>query len=203
MHASCIFRLPSSILSTVCTQDPEQHVLDGWQDSMELPPSTQFKLSYKTTQQMKSRTRQSNGWQTSRPIPRHGHILLHWVFQRLKVRIEERFLPCLFLFDPFHYLCSGESPCLRPCLAGTGENLPHGSHHCLRTSPACLSVLWTTKQSPLLTAIHDLAFVHHQRMLFRPFWIVLCLFLFPFLFFFSPGGPCLVWTLSVVPCPKA
>ena len=71
--------------------------------SMELPPSVQCELLCKTTQQLKSRNRQSNGWKTSRLIPRRGHILLHchWVFLRLKIRIEDKFLPCFFLFWSF------------------------------------------------------------------------------------------------------
>ena len=50
-----------------------------------------------------SRTRQANGWQTSRPIPRHGHIRLHRVFQRLKVQIEDKRLlyPLLVLASAF------------------------------------------------------------------------------------------------------
>ena len=39
---------------------------------------------------------------------------------------------------------------------------------------------WTTKLGLLLAAIQDLAFVHHQRMLFRSFWIVFLPFPFPF-----------------------
>ena len=129
--------------------------------------------------------RQANGWKTNRLIPRRGHTLLHWVFQRLTIRIEERFLLCLFLFDPFLCHCFWESPCLHLCRAGKGENHPSENHHCLLTSLSCLSFLRTTKQSPLLTTILDLVPVHLQRRLFRSFWIVPCLFLF----FSSRGGP--------------
>ena len=94
-------------------QGPEPRVLDGWQSSKGLSPSMQYELSCKTTQHLESRTLQANGWKTSRPIPRHVHILLHWVFQRLKVRIEDKLLPCLSLFCPFPCLCSGYNPCLR------------------------------------------------------------------------------------------
>ena len=117
-----------------------------------------------------SKNHQATDWKTSRPIPRHGHIL--------------------YLFDPFLRLCFGENPCLHLCRAGKGENHLYEDHHCLLTSLSCHSFLWTTtKQSPLLTTIRDLVPVHRQRMLFQFFWIVLCLFLFPFLLFFSLNGP--------------
>ena len=41
-------------------------MLDGWQGSKGLPPSMQCEHSCKTTQQLKSRTRQANGGQTGR-----------------------------------------------------------------------------------------------------------------------------------------
>ena len=56
-----------------------------------------YEPSCKTTQQMKSRIRQANGWQTSRLISKHGRILLQCVFQKLKVQIENKFFACLFL----------------------------------------------------------------------------------------------------------
>ena len=154
----------------------------------------------KTTQYLKSRNRQSHGWQTNRLIPRHGRILFRWVFLRLKIRIEDKFLPCLFLFGPFLCLCSGDNPHLRLCLGGKGENHPSDSHHCLFTSLSCLYFLWTTKQSPLLTKFRDLVLVLRQGMLFRFFRIYLCAFLFPFLFFFSAGGPNMVWTARHTQC---
>ena len=90
---------------------------------------------------MKSRNRQADGWQTSRQIAKHGHILLHWVFQKLKVEIEAKFLPCPCLSGPFLCLCSRCSPCLHFFLAGKGK-------------------------SPLLTTIQDLVVDLRQRMLF-------------------------------------
>ena len=138
---------------------------------------------------MESRNHQSSDWQTNRLIPRPDHILLHWVFVRLRIRIEDRFLLCIFLYDPFFCLYFGESPWVHLCPIGKGENHSYGSHHCLLTSPSCFSFLWTTKLGLLLAAIRDLALAHHQRMLFRSFWMVPCRFLFPFLFFFSSGGP--------------
>ena len=204
MHASSIFRLPLSIQSTVCSQGQEPRVSDGKQDSKCVPPFMQCELLCKTTQYLKSRNRQSHGWQTNRLIPKHGRILFRWVFLRLKIRIEDKFLPCLFLFGPFLYLCCGDNPCLRLCLGGKGEIHPSDSHHCLLTSLSFLCFLWTTKQSPLLTKFRDLVLVLRQGMLFRFFRIYLCAFLFPFLFFFSAGGPYmgLPDTLSVVPCPE-
>ena len=164
-------------------QGPEQRVLDAWQDSMELQPSMQYEPSCRTNQHFDSGFVQSNGWRTNRLIPRRGHILLHWVFLRLTIRNEERFLLCLLLVDLFPLPLFWENPCLHLCRTGKGENHPSEDHHCLLTSLSCFSFIWTTKQSPLLTTIRDLAPVHRQRMLFRSFWIVLCLFLFPFLLF--------------------
>ena len=130
----------------------------------------------------------------------HGHFILHWVFQRVKVRIEDKLLLCFFLFGLFPCLCSGYDPCLRFYLARKGENHPSEIHHCLLTSLSCLSFLWTTKQSAHLTTIHDLVLVHRQRMLFRSFWIFFYLFLCLFLFFSSTGGPCIVWTVRHTHC---
>ena len=56
---------------------------------MELPPSMQYQTLFKTTQHLESRNHQSNDWQTNRLIPRPGRILLHWVFLRLRIQIEE------------------------------------------------------------------------------------------------------------------
>ena len=108
----------------MCSQGPEQCVLDGWQDSMELPPFMQYEPLYRTTEHLESRNRQSNDWKTNRLIRRRGHILLHWVFLRLTIRIEERFPLCLFLFDLILCLCFSESPCLHLCRAGKGEKPP-------------------------------------------------------------------------------
>ena len=68
-------RLLLLIQSTVCSQDPEPRVLDGWQGSKRVPPSMQYDFSCKTTQQLKSKNRQATGWKTSRPIPRHAIFL--------------------------------------------------------------------------------------------------------------------------------
>ena len=164
-------------------------MLDGWQGSKELPPSMRYEPLCKATQQMKSRNRQANGWQTSRLIPKHGHILLHWVFLRLKVQIEDEILPCLFLFGPFLCLCSGCSPCLHLYLAGKSESHTSESLRCLLTSLSCLSFLSTTKQSPLVTTIQDLVLVLRQRMLFRSSWICLYLFPIPFPFLLFTWRP--------------
>ena len=92
-------------------------VVVGWLVGSEgLPPSMQCKLSYKITQQLRLRTRQADGWETSRLIPRHGHILLHWVFLVLKVQIEDKRLPCLLC------LHAGGNACLRLLLVGECEN---------------------------------------------------------------------------------
>ena len=138
-----------------------------------------------------------------RPIvsfPSMAVSFFRWVFLRLKIRIEDKFLPCLFLFGPFLCLCCGDNPCLRLCLGGKGENHPSDSHHCLLTSLSCLCFLWTTKQSPFLTKFRDLVLVLRQGMLFRFFRIYLCAFLFPFLFFLSAGGPYMVWTARHTQC---
>ena len=95
-HASGIFRLPILIQSTVCSQGSKPRALDGWQGAKELSPSMQFEPSCKTTHQMKSRNRQANGWQTSRQNSKQGLILLHWVFQRLKVQIGNK---CFFFLS--------------------------------------------------------------------------------------------------------
>ena len=116
------------IQSTVCSQDPEPRVLDGWQDSMEFPPSMQYATLFRTTQHPESRNRQSSDGQTNRLIRRPGHNLLHWVFLRLKIRIEDRSLLCLYLFGPFLCLCFGRDPCLHLCRTGTGESHPSENH---------------------------------------------------------------------------
>ena len=101
MHALEIFGLPHLIQSTVCSQDPEQHASDGWEGSKRLSVLTQYELTCKTTQQVRLRTRQANGWKTNCPAPRHLRILLHWVFQRLKVLIGDKRLPFPLTFWSF------------------------------------------------------------------------------------------------------
>ena len=162
-----IFLLLISIQSIVCSPDPESSVSDGRQHSKRAPPSKQCALSCYTIQQLESKNHQVTDWKTSHQIPRRDYILLLQVLQRLKVRI----LPCLFLFGTFPCLCSGNNPCLRLYLTGKGENHPSESHHCLLTSLSCLCVLWSTKQSPLLTTFQNLVLVLRQGMLFRFFWI--------------------------------
>ena len=71
----------------------------------------QFEPSCKTTQQMKSRNRQANGWQTRRQNPKHGLILPHWVFQRLKVKIGNKCLSLPSFRILFFNICSGCSLC--------------------------------------------------------------------------------------------
>ena len=112
----------------------------------------QNELSCRTTQHLESRNRQSNDWKTNRLIPRRGHVLLHWVFLRLKVQIGERFFLCHFLLDPFLCLCFGERTTLLKTITA------------FLTSLSCLSFLWTTKKSPLLTTIRIIVPVHRQRM---------------------------------------
>ena len=56
-------------------------------------------------EELNKRNRQLS-WNANRLIPKHGHILLHRVFLRLKVQIEDEHLPCFFLF--------GLSLCLLP-----------------------------------------------------------------------------------------
>ena len=55
----------------------------------------QYEPLCRSTQHLDSRNRQSNDWKTKCLIPRRCHILLHWVFLRLKIGIEDRFLPYL------------------------------------------------------------------------------------------------------------
>ena len=53
----------------------------------------------------------------------------------------------------------------------------------------CLSFLWTTKHSLLLTTNHCLVFVLHQGMRYQFFWIHLGLYLYLYVFFFSLHDP--------------
>ena len=80
---ACFLNVSIAALDSIrpCAAKSETTRLDGWQGSKGLPPSMKCDVSVRATQQLKSRT-QANGWQTNRPIPRHGCILLHWVFQR-------------------------------------------------------------------------------------------------------------------------
>ena len=176
----------------MCSPGPEPRLLDGWQGSKMVPPSTQYKLSCKTIQQLESRNRQSTGWETSHPIPRHVHILHHRVLQWLRVRIEDKrpSLPFPFWSFPLPLFWLKSLPLFKVrilacafCTTDEGENYPSESHHCSLTSPSCLSFHWSTKQGPLLTTFRNLVLVLRQGMLFRSFWI--CLRPFPFLFFFS------------------
>ena len=130
----------------------------------------QYELSCKTAQQLRLRTCQANGWKNSHLILRHYHILLHWVFQRLQksmLRVSALLtLTFLVLASAFVRV---ENHCLRLYLAGNCENHPSESHPCLSTSLSHLSFLWTTKQSALVTTIHDPVLVLHRGMLFRSF----------------------------------
>ena len=145
-----------------------QHVLDGRQDSTGLPPSMQQESLCRTTQHLESKSRQSNDWQTNRLTPRPGYILLHWVFLRLRIRLEERFLAFSFLVLSRAFVMGIILACSFVELV-RAKTHPYGSHHCHMTSPSCLSFLWTTKLGPLLAAIQYLALDHHHRMLFRSF----------------------------------
>ena len=102
-----------------CRSKIQNHVC--WMVDL-LTPSMQCEILCRTTWHLESRNHQSSDWQTNRLIPKPGNILHHWVFLRLRILIEEQFLLCLFLFDPFLCLCCGECLCLHFCRAGTGEN---------------------------------------------------------------------------------
>ena len=95
-----------------CAEPRSRTTCAGWQGSEGLMPSMQYELSCKTTQQLELRKRQANNWKTNRLIPRHGHILLHWVFPRLKVQIEDKHLPYPFLCGPCLCHCAGWNHCL-------------------------------------------------------------------------------------------
>ena len=164
----------------------------------------QKKSFYKTTQHLESRNHKSNDWQTNRLIHRPGRILLHWVFLRLRIQIEDRFLPCLFLFDPFFCLCFGESPCLHLRRAGKGENHPYGSHHCFLTSPCCFS-FGPPNSVLFLPPFRNLRLSITKECSSSPFGSSLA-FSLP-LSFSSFHLAALEWsglpgTLSVVPCPE-
>ena len=148
----------------MCSQDPEQRVSGGWQGSKGLMPSMHC-VPCKTTQQLKLRNRQANSWSTSRPIPRNDHILLHQVFLRLKVLIEDKHLPCLFFSDLCLFLCTaGIIHYLYLFLVGLCENHFSESHHYLSKNLSCHFFPWTTKHH-LLTTIHGRVLVLHQGML--------------------------------------
>ena len=185
-NVSEIFLMLISIQSIVCSPDPAPRVSDGRQDSKRVPPLKQCELSCYTIQQLGSKNHQATDWKTSHQIPRHGFFFLLQVLQRLKVQIEDELLPCLFLFGTFFCLCSGHNPCLRLHLAGKGENHPYESHHCLLTSLSCLSFLFSTKQSPLLTTFQNLVLVLRQGRLCRFLWMYLCAL---FSLFFSTWRP--------------
>ena len=123
---------------------------------------------------------------TGRPVIRFPGMAISFFFRC--------FRGCFFLFGTSLCLCSGSYPCLCLYLAGKGENHPSGSHHCFLTSLSCLCVLWSTKQNPLVTTFQNLVLVLRQVRLFRFFWIYLCAFLFPFLFFFT------WWPLNGLDC---
>ena len=120
-------------------QSPEQHVLDGWQDSTGLPTSMQYESLCRTTQHLESKNRQSNDWQANRLIPGLAISFYNRCVLRLGIRIGDRFFLCLFHFDPFLCVCIGESPCLHLCPVGKGENHPYGNHHYLLTNGALCS----------------------------------------------------------------
>ena len=166
MYASEIFPLPLLVQLSVCSQRLDPRVSDDWQGSEWLLPYMQCGLSCKTTQQLRLRNRQANGWKTSRLIPKNGHNLLHWVFRELKVQIEHKRLLWSSFFGPFLCLCSGCNPCLRLFLTRKCENHNFWKPSLPFEMLSYLSCLWTTKRSPLLTTIQDRVLVIHQRMLF-------------------------------------
>ena len=204
VHASSIFRLPLSIHSTVCRQGQEPRVSDGRLDSKSLPPSMQCELLCKTTQYLKSGIVSPMAgrpivWFSGMAVSFFVGCFRGWKFG---LRISS-FLAFSFLVFSFAFVLEIILACAFVWVVRAKTTFLIAILAFL-TSLSCLCFQWTTKQSPLLTKFRDLVLVLRQGMLFRFFRIYLCAFLFPFLFFFSAGGPYmgLPDTLSVVPCPE-
>ena len=103
-HHACFLHLSIIVLDPIDRVQPRSRTTRaGWLARFNgVAPSMQYKSFCRTTQHLESRSHQSNDWQTNRLTPRSGHILLHWVFLRLRIQIGDGFFPCLFLLDPFH-----------------------------------------------------------------------------------------------------
>ena len=78
----------------------------------------QYDLSCKTIQ-LKSKNRQTTGWKTSRPIPRHAIFSSSGVSEAAGLRIRTSI--AFFLFGPFPCLNSGCNPRLHFFMADKGE----------------------------------------------------------------------------------
>ena len=81
-----------------------------------------------------SGNRQSNDWRTNRLIPKRGHFLLHRAFLKLTIRIDERFLLCLFLLILSFALVLGTLLACTFVGLVRAKNHPSEHHHCLLTS---------------------------------------------------------------------
>ena len=174
-------------------------------DEYEIRLCIQIIVSKKTwffswdSQQLKSQNREVNEAVQS-SILKYHHILVHRVFKRLKVPIEDKRLHCLFLFIPFVFD-------LRVILVHVFIWLirdvkdPSESHHCSLTSPSYMSVLWSIKQGPLLSGLFsELALLLRRRMSCQSFWICLCSFPCLFLFSSPTDGCWMVWTDIYTDC---
>ena len=203
MHVSWISRLPISIQSTVCSQGPEPRVLDGWQDSVELPPSMQYEPLCRTTQHLESRNRQSNDWKTNRLIPRRGPYP-----SSLGVSGSDNpdwgkvpSLPSPFWSFPLPLSWGKINACTLVGLV-RAKTHPNGSHHCLFDKPF-LPFFHLDHQPKSSSDHHSGSCTCPSPKNALP---VLCLILFPFFAAFHLAA--LEWsgppgTLSVVPCPEA
>ena len=151
----------------------------------------------RTTCVVESKNRQATDWKTSHQISRHGYVLLLQVLQRLKVRIEDEFLPCLFFRElsfafvlgiildcAFIWLVRAKMPSLpfdnpflplRPLFHQANSSSVHFRILCLFFAKGCSSV----------------SFVYS---------LVLSFFLFPFLLFYSVGGLGMGWTARHPQC---
>ena len=204
-NVSEISLLRISIQAIVCSPDPEPRESDGRQDSKRVPPSKQCELSCKTTQQLESKNQQATDWQTNRLIPRRGHILLHRVFMRLRIQIEDELLLCLFPFSSFLCLCARYNPCLCLYLAGKGETHSSESHHSLLWQAFPLRPLVHTAKSSSDHFSESLCLFFAKKGSSASFGYT---FVFSFSLSFSSSHlAALEWselpgTLSVVPCPE-
>ena len=63
-------------------------------------------------------------WNTNHLIPRNGHVLRHWVCPRLKVQIEDKHLPCPFLFGPCLCRCARKKSLLELLSGGKVRKPP-------------------------------------------------------------------------------
>ena len=87
---------------------------------------------------------------------RHGHILLHWVFQRLKIQFEDKYLPYPFSFLVFAsaFVRVSIIACPLLWLVSAKRTLPERRFFfCLLKKPSCLFFLWTTKHNLSLNCL--------------------------------------------------